>query len=181
MFGLSIAAAGGWLVLLSLVPNIALAVFFTLGLGACAGAAWVTGYTLLGLEVGDDVRGRTFAFVQSMVRVVLVSVLALGPVVAALFSKALSLPHTVHLTERRRAHLHRRDGDVPAGRAARAWRSACVSYRQMDDRHGRAAGGRPARGRPRSAGCTTRRPGSRPTPAGSSPSRAVTARASRRR
>ena len=99
LFGLAIGAAGVWLILLSLVPNIVLAMFFTVGLGACAGAAWVTGYTLLGLEVGDDVRGRTFAFVQSMVRVVLISVLALGPVVAAGFSKGLGLPHTVHLTD----------------------------------------------------------------------------------
>jgi dTMP kinase len=99
LFGLSIAAAGGWLVLLSLVPNMALAVFFTVGLGFCAGLAWVTGYTLLGLEVGDEVRGRTFAFLLSMVRVVLVSVLAIGPAVAALLSTTLSLPHTVHLND----------------------------------------------------------------------------------
>ncbi|HVI36906.1 MAG TPA: MFS transporter, partial [Gaiellales bacterium] len=135
LFGLSIAAAGGWLVLLSLVPNIALAVFFTVGLGACAGTAWVTGYTLLGLEVGDDVRGRTFAFVQSMVRVVLVSVLALGPVVAALFSKALSLPHTVHLSR----HVALTYTGVMAtfllaGLIAVA--IGVVAYRQMDDRHG---------------------------------------------
>src|SRR5215218_3708901 len=135
LFGLSIAAAGGWLVLLSLVPNIVLAVFFTVGLGACAGAAWVTGYTLLGLEVGDDVRGRTFAFVQSMVRVVLVSVLALGPVVAALFSKALSLPHTVHLSK----HVALTYTGVMAtfllaGLLAVA--IGVVTYRQMDDRQG---------------------------------------------
>jgi dTMP kinase len=99
LFGLSIAAAGAWLVLLSLVPNIVLAVFFTLGLGSCAGLAWVTGYTLLGLEVGDEVRGRTFAFLLSMVRVVLVSVLALGPAVAALLSTSLSLPHTLHVND----------------------------------------------------------------------------------
>src|SRR4051812_15413404 len=135
MFGLSISAAGVWLFLLSAVPNLVLAVFFTVGLGACAGAAWVTGYTLLGLEVGDDVRGRTFAFVQSMVRVVLVSVLALGPVVAALFSKALSLPHTVHLSR----HVALTYTGVMAtfllaGLIAVA--IGVVAYRQMDDRHG---------------------------------------------
>jgi dTMP kinase len=99
LFGLSIAAAGGWLVLLSLVPNMVLAVFFTVGLGFCAGLAWVTGYTLLGLEVGDEMRGRTFAFLLSMVRVVLVSVLAIGPAVAALLSTSLSLPHTLHVND----------------------------------------------------------------------------------
>ncbi len=99
LFGLSIATAGVWLILLSLVPNIVLAVFFTVGLGFCAGLAWVTGYTLLGLEVGDEMRGRTFAFLLSMVRVVLVSVLAIGPAVAALLSTTLGLPHTVHITD----------------------------------------------------------------------------------
>ena len=135
LFGLSIAAAGGWLVLLSLVPNIALAVFFTLGLGACAGTAWVTGYTLLGLEVGDEVRGRTFAFVQSMVRVVLVSVLALGPVVAALFSKALSLPHTLHYKD----HVALTYTGVMATfllAGLLAIGIGVISYRQMDDRRG---------------------------------------------
>ena len=35
------------------------------------------------MEVADDVRGRTFAFVQSLVRVVLVAVLAAAPLIAA--------------------------------------------------------------------------------------------------
>ena len=34
-------------------------------LGAFAGIAYVTGYTIVGSEVGDDTRGRTFAFLQS--------------------------------------------------------------------------------------------------------------------
>jgi dTMP kinase len=38
---------------------------------------------MLGLEVTDDVRGRTFAFVQSLIRVVLVAVLAISPLIAA--------------------------------------------------------------------------------------------------
>ena len=35
------------------------------------------------MEVADDVRGRTFAFVQSLIRVVLVGVLAVSPLIAA--------------------------------------------------------------------------------------------------
>jgi dTMP kinase len=38
---------------------------------------------MLGMEVADEVRGRTFAFVQSLIRVVLVAVLALAPLIAA--------------------------------------------------------------------------------------------------
>ncbi len=97
LFGLSIIAAGLWLVLLSLVPNLVVATILTVGLGACGGVAWVCGYTLLGLEVGDEVRGRTFSFVQSLVRVVLISVLALGPVLAAVLGRGFSLPRTIQL------------------------------------------------------------------------------------
>jgi dTMP kinase len=38
---------------------------------------------MLGLEVADEVRGRTFAFVQSLIRISLVLVLAISPVIAA--------------------------------------------------------------------------------------------------
>ena len=76
LFGLAIFGAGLALALLGLIPNLVIAVLVTLVIGAFAGVAWVTGYTLLGLEVADELRGRTFAFVQTMVRVVLVLVLA---------------------------------------------------------------------------------------------------------
>ena len=38
---------------------------------------------MLGMEVQDEVRGRTFAFVQSLIRVTLVAVLAISPLIAA--------------------------------------------------------------------------------------------------
>ena len=52
-------------------------------LGACAGVAYVTGYTIVGLEVDDDTRGRTFAFLQSAIRVILFAVIAIAPFLAA--------------------------------------------------------------------------------------------------
>jgi dTMP kinase len=42
---------------------------------------------MLGMEVHDDVRGRTFAFVQSLIRVTLVAVLAISPLIAAAFGE----------------------------------------------------------------------------------------------
>jgi len=83
LFGLSLSFSGVFLVLLALVPNLVAAVVFVLAVGAGGGVAWVTGYTLLGLEVDDEVRGRTFGFLQSSARVVLVLVLAAGPAIAA--------------------------------------------------------------------------------------------------
>jgi dTMP kinase len=65
------------------MTNLVLAIVITVLLGAFAGISWVTGFTMLGLEVADEVRGRTFAFVQSLIRVSLVLVLAIAPLVAA--------------------------------------------------------------------------------------------------
>jgi dTMP kinase len=83
LFGASLTVAGSFLVLLALIPNFTLAVFIVIILGAFSGVCWVTGFTMLGLEVHDDVRGRTFAFMQSIIRVTLVAVLAISPIIAA--------------------------------------------------------------------------------------------------
>jgi dTMP kinase len=83
LFGASLTIAGLFLVGLAAIPNLVLAVFTVIALGAFSGICWVTGFTMLGMEVADDVRGRTFAFVQSVIRVVLVAVLALAPLIAA--------------------------------------------------------------------------------------------------
>jgi len=83
LFGASLTVAGSFLVLLAAIPNFTLAVFIVIILGAFSGVCWVTGFTMLGLEVPDDVRGRTFAFMQSIIRITLVSVLAISPIIAA--------------------------------------------------------------------------------------------------
>jgi dTMP kinase len=83
LFGASLTISGAFLVALAAIPNLVLAVFIVIILGAFSGITWVTGFTMLGMEVKDDVRGRTFAFVQSLIRVVLVGVLAVAPLIAA--------------------------------------------------------------------------------------------------
>ena len=126
LFGLSIIAAGVSLSVMSLLPNLILALFATLGVGAFAGIAWIVGYTLLGLEVEDDKRGRTFATVQSLVRVDLLLVLALAPVIAGVIG-----PHRIGLF---RVYI-RSDGVTItlflAGLIAVL--VGILSYRQMDD------------------------------------------------
>ena len=91
LFGLALVGAGASLALLALIPNLIIALLMTVVLGACAGLAWVTGFTTLGTQVEDEVRGRTFAFVQSLVRITLISVLAVAPLIAAAIGK-----HTLH-------------------------------------------------------------------------------------
>ena len=158
LFGLALTAAGVFLLLLALVPNIVMAALFTTALGACGGVAWVTGYTLLGLEVDDEVRGRTFGFVQSAARVVLVLVLAAGPALAA-----PDRPAHVRLHRLLRAHVQRRGLRLPASPACSRSCMGVVSFRQMDDRRGISAARRPApRGAARADGAAYRRAARRP-------------------
>ena len=93
IFGFALTVSSVFLLLLALVTNLVLALFIVVLLGAFAGLSWVTGFTMLGLEVDDEVRGRTFAFVQSLIRISLVGVLALAPAVAAAIGR-----HTFHVS-----------------------------------------------------------------------------------
>jgi dTMP kinase len=83
IFGAALTISSFFLILLALITNLVLAIFITIILGAFAGVSWVSGFTMLGLEVADEVRGRTFAFVQSLIRISLVLVLAISPIIAA--------------------------------------------------------------------------------------------------
>ncbi|HET7328656.1 MAG TPA: dTMP kinase [Nocardioidaceae bacterium] len=129
LFGLSLTMSGLWLVPVALVPNLTLIAIAVVLLGFCGGVAWITGYTLLGLEVEDSLRGRTFAFVQSMIRLVLALVLAAAPALSGLIG--------TH-------HFELGDYSVHYHGAAITFLVAAVvaavvgvsSYRQMDDRPG---------------------------------------------
>jgi dTMP kinase len=77
-FGLSIVLAAGAVVFLGLAWHLALAVVATLLVGVGAGMAFLSGTTLLGGEVDDEVRGRAIAVVQTGVRVVLMLTIALS-------------------------------------------------------------------------------------------------------
>jgi dTMP kinase len=81
--GPTIVGAGGSLVVMALVPVLAVVVVATLLLGAFAGAAYVLGLTLLGAEVADDVRGRTFGLVNALMRIELLLVVTVAPSLAA--------------------------------------------------------------------------------------------------
>ncbi len=127
LFGASLTTAGIFLVLLAVIPNLVLAVFIVVFLGAFSGICWVTGFTMLGMEVQDEVRGRTFAFVQSLIKVTLVAVLAISPLIAAAFGE-----HTYKI---RNAELTYNGAAITillAGVIATiiGW----ISYRQMKDR-----------------------------------------------
>jgi dTMP kinase len=137
LFGLSITFAAIPLALIALIPDLAVVTIMVLLLGASAGVAYVTGYTIVGREVDDQTRGRTFAFLQSAMRVILFAVIAIAPFVAAAFTAA------VHSTS---GSSQVRIGNLTYGgigdnivlllAAAVAILLGVVSYRQMDDRKG---------------------------------------------
>jgi dTMP kinase len=79
-FGLSIIMAAGSVALLSLATHLSLAVAGTLLVGAGAGMAFLSGTTLLGAEVDDEVRGRVFSVVQTGTRVILMLAISLSGV-----------------------------------------------------------------------------------------------------
>jgi dTMP kinase len=80
-FGLSIVLAAGSVATLAFAWHLVIAVFFALGVGVGAGMAFLAGTTLLGTEVGDDVRGRVFAFIQTGTQVTLLLTISVSSVV----------------------------------------------------------------------------------------------------
>jgi dTMP kinase len=127
LFGASLSTAGFFLVLLAAISNLTLSIFIVIFLGAFSGITWVTGFTMLGMEVHDDVRGRTFAFVQSLIRITLVAVLAIAPIIAATIG--------VHSYEFENIKLNYNGAQITmllAGLIAALIGS--ISYHQMKDR-----------------------------------------------
>lgn len=127
LFGASLSAAGIFLVLLAAISNLTLSIFIVIILGAFSGITWVTGFTMLGMEVHDEVRGRTFAFVQSLIRITLVAVLAIAPAIAATIGE--------HRYEFQNVKLDYNGAQITmliAGLIAAL--IGVISYRQMRDR-----------------------------------------------
>ena len=87
LFGACLVSVGLVLAGIALIANLPVVSVLAVVLGFFAGTAWITGYTLLGLEVDNALRGRTFAFVQTMIRLALALFLALAPLLAGLIGE----------------------------------------------------------------------------------------------
>jgi dTMP kinase len=129
LFGAALTVAGFLLIILSLLQNLVLAIFVVVLLGMFSGVAWVTGFTMLGMEVTDELRGRVFAFIQSLVRVSLVAVLAVAPLLAAAIGEHVVRIGQVQLTYNGAAFTMLGGGFI-------AMFVGIVSYLQMKDRPG---------------------------------------------
>jgi dTMP kinase len=85
VFVWSLLAAAATLIVMAAMPNLSWTVVFCVWLGAFCGLAWVSGYTVLQENVVDEFRGRTFAALTTLSRMVLFISLALFPLLAQLF------------------------------------------------------------------------------------------------
>ena len=136
LFGVSIMFASLPLAAAALIPSLVLTVILVIVIGACAGVAYVTGYTVIGLEVDDETRGRTFAFLQSMIRVILLGVIAIAPSLAGGFS---ALARAMGGSSLHLGGVEYRDvgyNMLLLLAAVVALLLGRLSYRQMDDRRG---------------------------------------------
>src|SRR4051794_798537 len=87
IFGVAIVGAGAMVLLMSWTFTLWIALLLVILMGFFAGIAYLAGFTLLGTEVEDDIRGRTFAIVQSLVRVALILSLAIVPFAVGLIGR----------------------------------------------------------------------------------------------
>jgi dTMP kinase len=139
LFGVTLTASAVPLALIGLVPNLDLLVVFVLLMGFTSGIAYPTGFTIVGLEVDDDTRGRVFAFFQSTIQVILLAVIAVAPFIAGGLTAAIQAitgakngdVHVAHITY------------ASSGQNLLLLLSALLvafvgikSYRQLDDRKG---------------------------------------------
>jgi dTMP kinase len=137
LFGLTIAAAAVPLALIGLVPNLIMVTLFVVLIGALSGIAYSTGFTIVGLEVDDDTRGRVFAFFQSGIQVILFTVIAIVPFLSAAGTKLISwLSGSENVTIGHVTYYSAGQNLVILIAAAVAALLGWRAYRQMDDRKG---------------------------------------------
>ncbi len=128
-FGFSIVLAGASVALMAFAWHLSIAVIFVLLVGVAAGMAFLSGTTLLGGEVEDEVRGRVFGFVNMATRVVLMLAIAISSVLVGVGSeRVINIgTATVTISTTRILLLAAGAVGVLAGIGA---------FRQMDDKRG---------------------------------------------
>jgi hypothetical protein len=79
--------AGASLIAAASMSNLGAAAFFVSGLGMCAGAVYVLGFTLLHESVDDELRGRIFGALYILVRFCVLLAFAVGPLLSDLLDR----------------------------------------------------------------------------------------------
>ena len=139
LFGVMLTASAVPLALIALVPNLAVVTIFVFIMGVISGTAYPTAFTIVGLEVDDDTRGRVFAFFQSTIQAILFTVIAVAGFIATGFSAAIGALNGTHNGVVKIAHI---SYGAPGDNLLLLLSAVLVafvgvqSYRQLDDRKG---------------------------------------------
>ncbi|HEX4222906.1 MAG TPA: dTMP kinase [Pseudonocardiaceae bacterium] len=128
LFGVAIVLAGLALALVALSPYIVFSLVVVAVVGACAGIAFLTGFTIIGTQVEDSIRGRINSVYQSLMKVTLAGSTLLVP-------GLVGLVHKQNITVF--GHQMIIDGTRPVllGAGVVAVLVGIIAYRQMGD-HG---------------------------------------------
>ncbi|MGQ0617302.1 MAG: MFS transporter [Acidimicrobiia bacterium] len=86
-FELALFGCGGCLIFAAAMSALALSLIGVFGLGVCGGAVYVLGFTLLHESVDDQLRGRIFSALYTLVRMCLLISFTLGPLLAEVFDR----------------------------------------------------------------------------------------------
>jgi dTMP kinase len=127
LFGIAIVLAGIVLCLVALSPHLAVSLITVMVVGACAGAAFLTGVTIIGTQVEDAIRGRINAIYQSLMKIILAAAMGLTPLLVGLVQ-----PRNVIVWGRPMTIDGTRPVLLAAGLIAAL--VGVIAYRQMDDR-----------------------------------------------
>lgn len=84
LFGMAIVFAGFALMAVAVAPHLIVALAAVTLVGACAGAAFLTGVTIIGTQVDDAIRGRIHAIYQSLMKIILGGSVAAVPLLIGL-------------------------------------------------------------------------------------------------
>jgi MFS family permease len=84
VFTTAVLGAGGFLIAAAFTSTMGPAVLMVAGLGVCAGFVYVLGFTLLHENVDDDMRGRAFGALYTLVRLCVLSAFLIGPFLSQL-------------------------------------------------------------------------------------------------
>nr|WP_307831925.1 dTMP kinase [Prauserella cavernicola] len=127
MFGIGIVLAGLALIVVALSPHLAVSLIAVAVVGGCAGAAFLTGVTIIGSQVDDSIRGRINAIYQSMMKIIIFGATATVPLLIGLVQ-----PHKVTVW----GNVLTIDGTRPVllGGGLLAALVGVIAYRQMDSR-----------------------------------------------
>ncbi len=85
-FGWAVAGAGVALLVAASLARIALVMLCIGVFGACVGAVYVLGFTILGGSTSDEIRGRIFGMFYTLVRLCLLLAFTLAPLLSGLLN-----------------------------------------------------------------------------------------------